>query len=85
MVAFEVKDMSCGGCAATITRAVRSADKSAEVQVDLPRHRVEVRGGTLDAATLAASIAAVGYKPVLADPVVAPAGAPAKASGCCCG
>lgn len=81
MIAFEVKDKSCGGCAATITRAVQAADTSADVQVDLARHRVEVRGGT-DATALAARIAAVGYESVQVDAGPAPR---SKVSGCCCG
>ena len=38
MIAFEVNDMSCAHCVNTITRAVKAADKDAEVNVDLARH-----------------------------------------------
>ena len=86
MFVFEVKDMSCGGCVASITRAVQAVDKAADVQIDLAHRRVEVRGSALDAAALATTIAAAGYKPVLANPAPAIASAaPAKVSGCCCG
>ena len=33
MIDFEVSDMSCGHCAATITRAVQAVDPKAEVDV----------------------------------------------------
>ncbi len=42
MIAFEVNDMSCAHCVATITKAVRAADSSAGLRVDLQSHRVEI-------------------------------------------
>ena len=42
MISFEVKDMSCGHCASTITKALKATDKDAKIQVDLASHRVDV-------------------------------------------
>ena len=81
MVAFEVKDRSCGGCAAAITRSVQQVDGSASVNVELAHQRVEISGSVRDAASLAAAIAAAGYTPV---PVGTASGG-AKAGSCCCG
>ena len=35
MVAFEVEDMSCAGCATTVTRATKGIEDAADVRVDL--------------------------------------------------
>ena len=64
MIAFEVNDMSCGHCVSSITRAVKSLDKDAEVRIDLATHRVEVEPATADADQLAAAIEDAGYTPV---------------------
>ena len=42
MIAFEVKDMTCGHCVSTITKAVKAIDHKATVSVDLGAHRVEI-------------------------------------------
>jgi copper chaperone len=64
MIAFDVKDMTCGHCVSTITKAVKAVDKDATVQVDLPAHRVRIETGAADAATLGAAIREAGYTPV---------------------
>jgi copper chaperone len=64
MIAFEVQDMSCGHCVATITKAVKAVDGNAAVQVDLASHRVTIDGRAADAAALKAAIADAGYTPV---------------------
>lgn len=64
MIAFEVKDMTCGHCAGTITKAVAAADPKAVVQIDLPSHRVQIQPGAANAATLAQVITEAGYTPV---------------------
>ena len=40
MISFQVNDMTCGHCVATITKAVRSVDHGAKVEIDLAAHRV---------------------------------------------
>lgn len=64
MIAFEVKDMTCGHCVSTITKAVTSVDAGARVTVDLPSHRVDIEPAAADAGRLKAAIAAAGYTPV---------------------
>ena len=39
---YQVRGMSCGGCAASVTRAIQKADDSAGVDVDLASARVTV-------------------------------------------
>jgi len=49
MYTFEVQDMTCGGCAASVTRAVQRLDAAAKVEVDLAAKSVTVVSGrTLD-------------------------------------
>jgi copper chaperone len=64
MIAFEVKDMSCGHCVKAITEAVKAADSGAAVHIDLARHRVEIEPAAADAAALAGVIREAGYTPV---------------------
>jgi copper chaperone len=65
MIAFEVNDMTCGHCVGTVTRAVKSVDKDAQVHIDLARHRVEVEPREADAQALRAAIEEAGYTPVV--------------------
>jgi len=58
---FQVQGMSCGHCASAVTQAVRSVDPQAEVRVDLPTGKVEVRSGQ-DHAAIARAIEEEGYK-----------------------
>jgi copper chaperone len=85
MIAFEVKDMTCGHCVSTITKAVKAADQGAKVQIDLASHRVLIEPTESDAAELAEAIREAGYTPlsIPADPSTAPA--VSRPGGCCCG
>lgn len=88
MIAFEVKDMTCGHCVSTITKAVKAADKDATVQIDLASHIVTIAPAAADAVTLgAAAITEAGYTPVAVNATLPsqPAAAGAKRGGCCCG
>lgn len=60
MVEIHVEKMTCGGCAARVTRAVQSVDDSAVVKVDLVKKRVQVESD-LDADSLVRTITAAGY------------------------
>lgn len=42
MMRFNVPDMTCGHCVATITKAIRTLDASAEVKADLGSRTVTV-------------------------------------------
>lgn len=64
MIAFEVRDMTCGHCASAITKALKGADKDAKVSIDLAAHRVEVESAAAEAKELADAIHEAGYTPV---------------------
>ena len=42
MIEFQVNDMTCGHCAATITRAVAGVEAAAKVDIDRASHRVRI-------------------------------------------
>ncbi len=64
-IRFRVEGMTCGGCAAAVTRVVQRQDPTAAVAVDLPSGTVEVRSA-VDPAALAAAITKAGYPAVSA-------------------
>jgi Copper chaperone len=64
MIAFEVKDMTCGHCVSTITQAVKAVDRNAKVEIDLARHRVEIEPADADADALDEAIREAGYTPI---------------------
>jgi len=68
MTTFEVKDMSCGHCVSTITKAVKAVDHDAGVQADLATHRVTIDPTKADAAALSDAIRQAGYTPVVVEP-----------------
>ncbi|MFM0124574.1 MULTISPECIES: heavy-metal-associated domain-containing protein [Paraburkholderia] len=61
---FEVKDMSCGGCANAITRAVTSVDPAAKVDVDVSTKIVKI-DSALAPERLVAAIEAAGFHPTV--------------------
>jgi copper chaperone len=63
MIAFQVNDMTCGHCVSAITRAVKEVDKTAQVQIDLSSHRVNIEPGQSSAEELCEAIAEAGYTP----------------------
>jgi copper chaperone CopZ len=58
---FTVKGMSCGKCAARVTKAILQAAPGAEVQVDLDKAEVTVASAAADPAALARVITEAGY------------------------
>ena len=87
MFAFTVNDMTCGHCVSSITKAVQSVDRGAQVRTDLAAHRVEIDPTAADAATLGDAIREAGFTPVAIESLARPAlaaAAPAR-KGCCCG
>jgi copper chaperone len=64
MIAFEVRDMTCGHCVKAITEAVKTTDARAEVRIDLASHRVEIEPGTAGTPALMDAIREAGYTPV---------------------
>ncbi len=57
---YKVSGMTCGHCAATVTKAVQQAAPAAQVRVDLKNGTVEVVGQH-DSGHVAAAIEAAGY------------------------
>ena len=45
MLEFTLPDMSCGHCAATVTKAVKLVDPQAQVDIDLETKRVKIESG----------------------------------------
>lgn len=84
MVHFNVPDMTCGGCAQRIRRAIAQAQLPAgvEVEIDVAARQVRVPGQAEDDAVerVRSAIARAGYK---ADPVAATSSR-RTAGGCCC-
>jgi copper chaperone len=67
MVEFDVQDMTCGHCAATITDAVKTVDPTGRCEIDLAARRVKVESA-FSAERIAAAIAKAGFSPVRAAP-----------------
>ncbi|MDR5855725.1 heavy-metal-associated domain-containing protein [Caballeronia sp. LZ062] len=61
---FKVNDMSCGGCANSITRAVTTADPAAKLEVDIASKTVKI-SSVLTSERLVAVIEAAGYHPTV--------------------
>ncbi|WP_374664005.1 heavy-metal-associated domain-containing protein [Ramlibacter sp.] len=80
MVTFRIPDMTCGHCAATISRAIASEDAGARLDFDLPAHVLRVTPATATPAELEAAIREAGYTPAAVD-----AAPRARARGCGCG
>ena len=83
MVHFNVPDMTCGGCAQRIRRAIAQAQLPAgvEVEIDVATRQVRVPGQAEDDTVelVRSAIERAGYK---ADAVVATS--PHRTSGGCC-
>ena len=62
---LRVADMSCGHCAATITRAIETAIPGARVDADPVSKIVSVRGAH-DVEAVKALVAGAGYTPLTA-------------------
>ena len=62
MYQFNVADMSCSHCANTITKAVKSEDANAKVDISLENHLVKVET-QLSAQRVQQCIADAGYSP----------------------
>ena len=67
MVSYRVQDMTCGGCAGRINRALKQADDEAQVEISVADRLVRVRASDLADSELEAAIRAAGYTPVKVD------------------
>jgi copper chaperone len=57
---FEIKNMTCGGCARNVTNAVQAVDPAAHITTDLARRSVEIQTDR-SASAIAAALARAGY------------------------
>lgn len=62
MLEFDIQSMTCGHCASVVTQAVKATDPDARVDIDLPRHRVQVETKA-PRETIAAALSEAGYRP----------------------
>lgn len=61
MITFNVKGMTCGGCARAVTNAVHQVDPAASVEVDLAAKKLSVTS-TASQDRLQKSIEDAGYQ-----------------------
>lgn len=62
MYIFQVPKMSCGGCANTITNALKQEDELADIHIDLTTRTVKVDSEKSEA-EIAAAMTRAGYPP----------------------
>lgn len=62
MYIFQVPKMSCGGCANTITNAIKQIDETALVEIDLAARTVKVDSAKAET-ELTAAMTGAGYPP----------------------
>lgn len=60
MLKLSVPDMTCGHCAAAVTKAVKGIDTSATVDVDIATKTVAIHT-TADPGKVSAALASAGY------------------------
>lgn len=59
---FHLDDMTCGGCARTVTKAIQLIDPDASVVTDPPTRQVKVQTSASEA-EVAAALRAAGFPP----------------------
>lgn len=59
---FQIDNMTCGGCAKSVTKAIHSIDPQAKVDIDPTMKRVNVDSGA-DESAMVAVLEDVGYPP----------------------
>ncbi len=64
MPQFQVQDMTCKHCEASISNAIKEIDAQADISIDLSQHLLTITSSQ-DAATLGNAIREAGYTPVL--------------------
>jgi copper chaperone len=66
MAKFNVPDMTCGHCEATVSKAIKEIDGSADVKADLSSHKIDVTS-TADNNAILAALDAAGYPSTVAS------------------
>ena len=59
---FHIENMTCGGCARSVTKAIQSVDPVAEVNADPSTHKVDVKSSA-PRDQLVNALTEVGYAP----------------------
>lgn len=59
---FHIENMTCGGCARSVTKAIQSVDPAADVKADPSTQKVEVTSAVARD-RLVAALTKVGYAP----------------------
>jgi copper chaperone len=62
MIEFTLPDMTCGHCVRTVTDTVRQVDAAAQLDIDLPQHRVRIESQK-PAGEFAKALTEEGYTP----------------------
>jgi copper chaperone len=62
MIEWTIPTMTCGHCAGVVTRTVQGLDAQAQVQIDLPTHKVRVQTSS-DRKLLEDALSKEGYAP----------------------
>jgi copper chaperone len=60
MLRFHVPNMTCGGCAKSVTKALQSVDSKARIETESSIHEVRIEN-TVDERSLLAALEAAGY------------------------
>lgn len=60
MYKFTIPNMTCGGCAKSVTKALRSVDPQARIEADLPTREVRV-DSALDKSAFLTVLSEAGY------------------------
>ena len=59
---FHLEDMTCGGCARTVTKTIQMIDPNAKIVTDPPTRRVEVQTSASQE-QIAAALSEAGFPP----------------------
>ena len=62
MIELTLPDMTCGHCVKAVTQTVQQVDFAAQVQIDLPTHKVQI-ASSQPAELFKAALADEGYPP----------------------
>ena len=62
MIEFTLPDMTCGHCASTVTKTLKTADPACEVRIDLPTKNVQVQSAQ-ERQQLVQALTEAGYAP----------------------
>jgi copper chaperone len=62
---FRIDNMTCGGCARSVTRSIQKLDPGAEVEIDVEARLVDVRSARASG-EVAQALDAVGFPAVAA-------------------